>query len=115
MLKTHFILFSFDKKITEQINLKFDNNEIDRVTSTKFVCNSLYFQCETSRKSQNCGASVIVRVKRNSKDVRYRDPFVGRGLCAVMTINNQHTHLLENAEAWKWLKRTPQTEATLLE
>ena len=61
------------------------------------------------KKSQQCSATLLVRIKHDTKFIRCCDPCAKRGLFAIIMIDNRHSHLLENAEAWKWLKRTDQT------
>ena len=56
-----------------------------------------------------------VRVKHDPKFIRCRDPYAKHGLRAIIKIDSRHSYLLENAEAWKWLKRTDQTKIDFLE
>jgi len=58
---------------------------------------------ETTKKGCECHATLSIRVKKNTVNVRKADEFVRRGLFAIVTIANRHSHLIENAEALKWL------------
>lgn len=46
--------------------------------------------------------------------MRKRDTYIKRGLLGVIEIDNRHSHLLENAEALKWLQRKDDTRVTFL-
>jgi hypothetical protein len=61
-------------------------------------------QLSTSQKNCNCAASISIRIKKNTVQVRKRDGYVKRGLCGIIEIDNRHGHLLKNAEALHWLR-----------
>lgn len=72
---------------------------VTQVTETIYA--SLLCSCKVSgsKKSCGCAASVCIRIKKNSKHVRYRDEYAKRGLSGVITINNTHNPLLHNADS----------------
>jgi hypothetical protein len=72
-------------------------------------------QKSDSKKSCNCPATVSLRIKKDNKDVRYRDKYARQGLLGVITIDNQHNHLLNSAEALRWRKRNDQTKEQFLD
>ena len=68
-----------------------------------------------SKKACGCAASLCIRIKKDSKHGRYHDDYAKRGLLGVITINNTHNHLLQNADAQHWLKRDTRTVAAFTE
>lgn len=62
----------------------------------------------------NCSAALSIRIKHDTKDVRYKDKFVKEGLCGVIELHWCHTHLVQNAEAWTWLRRSEETKNTFI-
>lgn len=71
-------------------------------------------QVEGSKKAANCNATITITVKKDNKDVRYRDDYVKRGLLGIVTIDNRHSHLIDNAVSLSWLKRTESTKSKFL-
>ena len=60
-------------------------------------------------------ATVKVRIKKDTQWTRRVDPFMKRNLNAVIDINFSHSHQLNVAEVWKWLRRSEDTKETFLE
>ena len=67
-----------------------------------------------SKKSCGCPATLSVRVKYDTRDVRKGDKYAKKGLLGVIKINNHHSHALQNAEALCWLKQSQQTKTNFL-
>ncbi|XP_035220887.1 uncharacterized protein LOC118193842 [Stegodyphus dumicola] len=79
--------------------------------SRNYICqHSSYRKVKTEGKDKKCTASLNIRIKRNSKYTRYRDPLISEGYCAVIHINNNHSHRTGVAEAWNWLRRSEETQ-----
>lgn len=55
-------------------------------------------------KNKECGAKLTVRIKYNTKDVRYKDKYVKEGYMGIININFVHSHSVNNAESWRWLR-----------
>lgn len=66
------------------------------------------------QKNKQCQASLNVRIKRDTKYTRCRDPYVKEGLRAILRIKFQHSHHINVAEAWGWLKRKDETRQTFI-
>ncbi|XP_063228423.1 condensin-2 complex subunit D3-L-like isoform X1 [Bacillus rossius redtenbacheri] len=79
-----------------------------------FFYNDYKGQDVPTQKNKNCKASLTVRIKKDSRNTRYRDPYIKEGLLAVINIDFRHSHLVNVAEAWKWLKRSTDTRDTFL-
>ena len=66
--------------------------------------------CQPARSPAPALHRYLYGIKKNTKAVRRADSFVARGLCGVIELDNRHSHLLHNAEALRWLKRTNETK-----
>ena len=60
-------------------------------------------------------ATLKVRIKKDTQWTRKVDPFMKRNLNTVTDINFSHSHQINVAEAWKWLRRSEDTKETFLE
>jgi hypothetical protein len=56
----------------------------------------------------DCKAFISLHVKHNNKDMRYRDTYIRVGLVAIIKVTFLHSHRINVAEAWNWLKRHPE-------
>lgn len=74
---------------------------------------SIYFQ--EGSKNKNCSASLTVRIKRNSRFIRHRDPLAKEGFRTIIKINFQHSHKINVSEAWNWLPRSEETEQLFID
>lgn len=64
----------------------------------------------TSVRNLQCPTSLKVRIKKDTKDVRYKDALCKDGFYCTVEISIKHTHPLENAEALLFLRVTAETE-----
>lgn len=63
----------------------------------------------TTKKDKSCEAAFTVRIKRNNSCIRYHDPHVKDGLTAVVKISFVHSHSINDADSWSWLRRSKET------
>lgn len=63
-----------------------------------------------SLKNKDCPATLSVRIKKNTKYIRYQDKYAKEGLLGVILIDFHHSHHINEAEAWNWLKRSNETK-----
>lgn len=60
-------------------------------------------------------ATLSIRVKKNTSKIRCKDKYVREGFCGIITLDNNHNHLIQNAEALTWLRRREEVKSTFLE
>ncbi|KAM7313218.1 uncharacterized protein ISCGN_003099 [Ixodes scapularis] len=82
----------------------------------KWVCHRSSRYKTTGRHSTGCPAFVDIKVKKVSRDTKRRDPFLKRAtpLAAVVKLGQHHNHSLDDAEAKRLLRSTPDTRALFL-
>ncbi|KAM7313231.1 uncharacterized protein ISCGN_003109 [Ixodes scapularis] len=82
----------------------------------KWVCHRSSRHKTTGRHSTGCPAFVDIKVKKVSRDTKRHDPFLKRAtpLAAVVKLGQHHNHSLDDAEAKRLLRSTPDTRALFL-
>lgn len=100
--KTGWIISNTDFKKTKRACFEFGRDYQCMLSSRN--------KTQSSRRNLNCGSKLTVRIKKNTKFVRYRDKLCEEGFYCIIELTANHTHPIENAEALNLLRVSAETE-----